>query len=159
MTNDQQLCKLLALCRANLWDMRRISGTHKVDPTAEFQRHAGPVKHIHMDPYKIVTGGPYDNRVNVWEVETGKLSNSLLCFAPEAESSYDCAAMAVDGCRIVTAGAVDEIETAVVMRDFRSAVEYLAYDFSSDECDESSGVSKFWDPNSGSSLEKVDWEE
>lgn len=152
---------MLTLGRGNLWDLRRVSDSPKVEPTAELHGHVGPIKHIHMDSYKIVTGGPDDECVNVWDVDTGRQMNSLLCSAPDGEPVYGCSSLAVNGCRIVTAGAVNPESTAVLIRDFRGATNYLAStpDVSSGESEASSAVSKFWDPQSGNGSEQVDWEE
>ncbi|KAG6406870.1 hypothetical protein SASPL_134482 [Salvia splendens] len=140
--------------RGNLWDIRRVTDSGIVAPTTELNGHAGPIKHIHMDSYKIVTGGPDDECVNVWDVDTGRQTNSLLCSAPDREAVNGCSALAVDGCRIVTAGTVSPELTAVLIRDFRNATNYL-----SEPAVASSAVSKFWDPQSSDSLERVDWEE
>ncbi|KAH6774501.1 transmembrane protein [Perilla frutescens var. frutescens] len=113
--------------RGKLWDIRRVSNTQKIEPTAELHGHIGPIKHIHMDSYKIVTGGPDDSSVNVWEVDTGRQTNSLLCSAPpDGEPVLGCSALAVDGCRIVTAGGISQESTAVFIRDFRNATHYQA---------------------------------
>lgn len=153
--------QIVALGRGNLWDIRRVSDWPKVDPTAELHGHVGPIKHIHMDSYKIVTGGPDNDCVNVWDVDTGRQTNSLLCSAPDREPVYGCSALAVDGCRMVTAGAVSPESTAVIIRDFRSATDHLAStcDVSLGESEASSAVSKFWDPQSGNGSEQVNWEE
>ena len=52
-----------------LWDVRRNQESLKPEPIAELDGHCGQVTLLHMDPYKIVTGGPDNAYVNVWEVK------------------------------------------------------------------------------------------
>lgn len=132
--------------RAMLWDIRSVS-----KPSVELDGHVGPVKHLFMDSFKIVTGGPDDPYVNVWEVDTGKRTNSLTASASDQPSG--CSAIAVDGCRIVTAGGVDQQTATVCIRDFKTATRYV----SSDPPDESPSCSKFWGSNSGGSDSEEDW--
>lgn len=142
--------------------MRRVSDSTKAEPTAELQGHTGHITHIHMDSYKIVTGGPDDDCVNVWDVETGRNTNSFQCSAPDREPVDGCSALAVDGCRIVTAGSTGPETTAVLFRDFRNATEYKESTpaVSSNESEAGLGVSKFWDPHvDDDGLEQVEWEE
>ncbi|KAG4911609.1 hypothetical protein JHK82_052214 [Glycine max] len=87
--------------RAMLWDVRRNQESLKPEPIAELDGHCGQATLLHMDPYKIVTGGPDNAYVNVWEVDTGVLTNSLLCSLTDGAGS-GCDAMVVDGCRITT---------------------------------------------------------
>lgn len=51
--------------RALLWDIRKSQEGVKPRPMAELDGHNGPVTHVHMDPYKIVIGGPDDYYVHV----------------------------------------------------------------------------------------------
>ncbi|KAL5563801.1 hypothetical protein UlMin_033548 [Ulmus minor] len=62
---------------AMLWDIRRNQEPLKPEPIAEMDGHNGPVSYLHMDPYKIVTAGPEDSYVNVWDVDTGTQTNAL----------------------------------------------------------------------------------
>ncbi|KAJ0099924.1 hypothetical protein Patl1_22139 [Pistacia atlantica] len=90
--------------KAMLWDIRRSQETLKLEPVAELDGHTGPVTHLHMDPYKVVTGGPEDLHVNIWETDTGMQTNSLLCCSSEeTKTVIGCSALAVNGCRIATA--------------------------------------------------------
>ncbi|KAI6700583.1 hypothetical protein NL676_014907 [Syzygium grande] len=127
--------------RAMLWDVRKNQGQSKLVPIAELDGHSGPVAHLHMDSYKIVTGSPGDDHVNVWEAETGNLANSLICCSPEeVGSTFGCSAIAVDGCRIVTAAC--GLERGLVrLRDFTSADHPVSQY-------EDERTSKFWQPNS-----------
>ncbi|KAJ7970956.1 F-box/WD repeat-containing protein [Quillaja saponaria] len=128
--------------RAMLWDIRRNQTTMKPEPVAELDGHRGSVTLLHMDPYKIVTGGPDDLYVNVWETETGVSTNTLSCCLTEEESSYSgCAALAVDGCKIVTANCGEE-QGIVRFRDFSNAM-YPAVKY-----EDEVHPSKFWDPQS-----------
>ncbi|KAL8044016.1 hypothetical protein ABFX02_08G020200 [Erythranthe guttata] len=128
---------------ALLWDMRRVSDTLKVEPKAELEGHVGHVKLLHMDAHKVVTGGPDDLFVNVWESDSGAQTNSLICSAPDMGG---CSAMAVDGCRIVTAGDDDRVNAVLRFRDFKTATCHV----SSLVSEQSSAVSKFWGSASGS---------
>lgn len=123
--------------RAMLWDMRKSSDTEGADPITEFDGHIGPVAHLHMDRYKIVTGGPEDSYINVWEVETGAQTNSLICCDLDGSgASAGCSAMAVDGCRIVTGSSDGELGV-LRFRDFNKATNPV----SSDDIEI---ASKFW---------------
>ncbi|XP_071706208.1 histone acetyltransferase type B subunit 2-like isoform X2 [Rutidosis leptorrhynchoides] len=126
--------------RAMLWDIRKITDTGEGDPMAELDGHIGPVTHLHMDPYKIVTGGREDPQVNIWEADNGNQTNVLSCTKDES----GCSAMAVDGFRIVTAGYNQDLR----FRDFSNAVSSVSFDDESFD-DEVTGL-KFWCPsNSG----------
>ena len=134
-----------------LWDIRRSSETLKTDPVAELDGHTGAVKHLHMDPYKIVTGGPEDSYINVWETDTGLHTNSLICGSLDGLSSGPgCAAMAVNGCQIVTASWNDE-QGLVRYSDFTNASCQAVSSEGSDEL-----ASKFWGPASYSDSEECD---
>ncbi|KEH24984.1 WD domain, G-beta repeat protein [Medicago truncatula] len=107
--------------RAMLWDIRKNQEPLKPVPIAELDGHSGPVTRLHMDSYKIVTGGPDDAYVNVWEVETGVLTNSFLCFDEEDIGGSFCDDMVVDGCRIVTASNYNDDWGVFSFRDFDNA--------------------------------------
>ncbi|XP_057447605.1 uncharacterized protein LOC130739346 isoform X2 [Lotus japonicus] len=88
--------------RAMLWDIRRNQESAKPDPITELDGHDGPVTMLHMDSYKIVTGSA--EMVRVWGVDTGVQTMSLLsCLTQDymGRSNFD--AMAIDGCRAITA--------------------------------------------------------
>lgn len=130
----------MCCCRALLWDIRKSQEGLKSAPIAEMEGHNGPVTRLHMDPYKIVTGGPDDFFTNVWEVESGVLINSLTCCPPELSSTRSrCNALAVDGCRIVTACSSEN--GLLRFRDFTNAsCSVTSY--------EDAVSSKFWNSNS-----------
>ncbi|KAL6143425.1 hypothetical protein ACLB2K_054120 [Fragaria x ananassa] len=133
--------------RAMLYDIRRVKlYNSKAELVTELDGgHTGPLTHLHMDPYKIVTGGRgrEDSHVNVWESNTGALISSLTCDMEEA--SMD--ALAVNGCRIVTAN-TSHLEDSGVLR-YR--------DFNNASCPavnrEGGHLSKFWNPQSYSDSE------
>ncbi|XP_004302351.1 PREDICTED: probable E3 ubiquitin ligase complex SCF subunit sconB [Fragaria vesca subsp. vesca] len=133
--------------RAMLYDIRRVKlYNSKAELVTELDGgHTGPLTHLHMDPYKIVTGGRgrEDSHVNVWESNTGALISSLTCDMEEA--SMD--ALAVNGCRIVTAN-TSHLENSGVLR-YR--------DFNNASCPavnrEGGHLSKFWNPQSYSDSE------
>lgn len=94
-----------------------------------------------MDSYKIVTGGCDDNCVKVWEVGTGEQTNSFICClcGEEENCSCGCDAIAIDGCRIVTATFCKGHnfgDGVVTFRDFNNATSPIAKLETS---------SKFWD--------------
>ncbi|KAL6136434.1 hypothetical protein ACLB2K_061729 [Fragaria x ananassa] len=133
--------------RAMLYDIRRVKlSDSKAEPVIELDGgHTGPLTHLQMDPYKIVTGGRgmEDSHVNVWESNTGALISSLTCDLEEA--SMD--ALAVNECRIVIAN-TSRLEDSGVLR-YR--------DFSNASCPavnrEGDHSSKFWNPQSYSDSE------
>ncbi|MED6205595.1 hypothetical protein PIB30_019156 [Stylosanthes scabra] len=123
--------------RALLWDIRRNQEASNPDPVAELDRHLGRVTLLHMDPYKVVTGGPDDDYVNVWDSDTGMQANSLLCCSDkEVVNKFGCDAMAVDGFRIATATGCDGA-SILHYRDFKDAVDPVAKP-------ENDPPSKFW---------------
>ncbi|PSR87657.1 F-box/WD repeat-containing protein [Actinidia chinensis var. chinensis] len=135
--------------RAMLWDVRKTSETPKAEPVAELDGHTGAVTHLHMDPYKIVTGGPEDSYINVWETDTGTQTNSLICCSPDISSSGPgCSAMAVNGCQIVTASCGEELGL-IRYRDFNNATCHVS-------SNESGIASKFWEAQSYSHSDEVD---
>ncbi|XP_071708340.1 THO complex subunit 3-like [Rutidosis leptorrhynchoides] len=106
------------LGRAMLWDIRKTTNTGGINAVFELDGHIGPVTHLHMDPYKIVTGGPQDSNVNIWEANNGNQANVLSCTKDES----GCSAMAADEYRIVTAGNNQELR----FRDFSNAVSSVS---------------------------------
>ncbi|XP_050908711.1 uncharacterized protein LOC127122411 isoform X1 [Lathyrus oleraceus] len=125
--------------RALLWDIRRNQNCLKPEPIAELDGHSGPVTKLLMDSYKIVTGGSDDNCVKVWEVGTGEQTNSFICcLCDEENCRCGCDAMAIDGCRIVTATYCKDYnfgDSVVTFRDFNSATSPIT----------KLETSKFWD--------------
>lgn len=126
--------------RAMLWDIRRNQETMKPEPIAELDgHHTSSVAFLHMDPYKIVTGGPEDSNINVWETDTGTQTNSLSCDSDsDGVITTGCAAMAVNGFRIVTSSC-NAFVGLLRIRDFSNATCPVVK--SKDE-----HASKFWDP-------------
>ncbi|KAA8530330.1 hypothetical protein F0562_005039 [Nyssa sinensis] len=124
--------------RAMLWDVRRSCDTLKAEPITDLDGHMGAITHLHMDPYKIVTGGPKDSYVNVWEVDTGTKTNSLSCFSYGPSPSSGCSAMAVRGWQIVTASCGEELGH-LRFRDFTNASYHVSLN-------ENEFASKFWGP-------------
>ncbi|CAN1845148.1 hypothetical protein LINPERHAP1_LOCUS37736 [Linum perenne] len=128
-----------------LWDIRRNQETVRPQPVAELDGHTGPITQLHADTYKIVTGGPEDSRINIWEADNGTQTNSLLCCGSEdaeAEAEADssgCLGMAVDGTRLVTAATSGEEYGLIRFREFLHATVPV----SSVHDEENS--SKFWE--------------
>ncbi|KAK6913216.1 WD40 repeat [Dillenia turbinata] len=111
------------LDRAMLWDIRRSQQTMKPESISDLVGNVGPVTLLHMDPYKIVTGGPEDPFVHVWEAETGKKTNMLMCCLPEGSSSIaGCSALAINGCQIVVASCTNS-QGNLHYRDFTNAAD------------------------------------
>lgn len=112
----------------------------KPELVAALDGHTGPVTQLHMDPYKIVTRGPEDSHINIWETDTGMQTNSFLCCSTEEEDIQSgCSAMSVDGCRIVTACC--EEHGYLQFRDFSNAACPILKH-------EDENNSKFWGPQS-----------
>lgn len=65
------ICTRLAQ-RVMLWDVRRGCDIQKGETVAELDGHRGNVNLLHMDPYKIVSGGLKDFQVHVWEMGNGR---------------------------------------------------------------------------------------
>ncbi|CAK7323050.1 unnamed protein product [Dovyalis caffra] len=131
--------------KAMLWDIRINQKTLKPEPVAELDGHTGPVTLLHMDPYKIVTGGPEDSYINVWEADTSTQTNSFICCPSEGASTSSglgCSAMAVNGTRIVTASYGEE-HGLLCFRDFFNATCPVSKS-------EDVHASKFWDSQSHS---------
>ncbi|CAN4079348.1 unnamed protein product [Withania somnifera] len=128
--------------RAVLWDVRRGCDIQK-GAVIELDGHLGNVNLLHMDPYKIVSGGLEDFRVHVWETGTGRQASSLIC-CPQCDPhpSFGCSAMVVNGCRIVTACNNGD-HSALCLQDFNNATVPISYDPSILQ-------SKFWGPQSQS---------
>ncbi|XP_024969030.1 uncharacterized protein LOC112508590 isoform X1 [Cynara cardunculus var. scolymus] len=133
------------LGRAMLWDIRRSTGTTEACPMAELDGHIGPVTHLHMDPYKIVTGGPKDPNVNIWQADNGNQTNILISSPLD---NAGCSGLAADGFRIVTAGYNQE-EGVLRFRDFSNAVS------SGSSTDQITG-SKFWCPSTSGDADDSD---
>lgn len=124
--------------RTLLWDIRKSQGHPEgPEPVAELEVKHNTVKFLHMDPYKIVTGGPFDYRVQVWETGTGFLANSLDC-RPDTREVAGLTAMVVDQCRIVTSGCSDYPEF-VCYRDFSGCSLPVSLE------DLGAAGSKFWE--------------
>ncbi|RDX64743.1 TAF5-like RNA polymerase II/CBP-associated factor-associated protein, partial [Mucuna pruriens] len=127
--------------RAMLWDIRRNQESLRPEPIAELDGHCGQITLLHMDPYKIVTGGPDNAYVNVWEVDTGVQTNSLLCSLTEKDGAGSgCDAIAVHGCRITTASSCEDWGV-LRFRDFNNATNPVTKL-------ENEPSSKFWDSKS-----------
>ncbi|XP_072998742.1 uncharacterized protein [Typha latifolia] len=124
--------------KAMLWDIRKCQESPKC--VAELDSNS-TVTLLHMDPYKVVTGGPSDYHVNVWETGTGILANSLDCRVPgETGTVNGVTALAVDGCRIVTGGCAEELGH-LFFRDFSNcSIPVSLPDFQS-------SASRFWEPH------------
>ncbi|KAM0848430.1 hypothetical protein ACQ4PT_054386 [Festuca glaucescens] len=121
--------------KALLWDIRK---SQELANTVAELHSDGPVALLHLDPYKVVTGAPWDGQVHVWETRTGHLVNTLSCNNPvKSAGRSTLSAMAVDGCRIITTGSSTEGSLLHYQDFLRSSVPVA-----------SSGkeVSKFWGP-------------
>ncbi|TYI86317.1 hypothetical protein E1A91_D04G056900v1 [Gossypium mustelinum] len=113
------------LNKAMLWDIRKGQERWKPEPVTElYGRHQTPVTQLHMDPYKIITGGFKSNIVEAWETDTGKKTISFFCSHPEYRFNRGCSAMAVNACRIVAACHVG-VRGFIHFTDFSSATRRL----------------------------------
>ncbi|XBI25494.1 hypothetical protein VPH35_050422 [Triticum aestivum] len=120
--------------KALLWDIRK---SQELKHTVAELHSDGPVTLLHLDPYKVVMGAPWDGQVHVWETRTGHLVNRLSCDEPvKSGGRSTVSAMAVDGCRIVTAGSSSTRGSLLHYQDFlRSSVPVAL---------PGKEVSKFW---------------
>ncbi|XP_010256532.1 PREDICTED: probable E3 ubiquitin ligase complex SCF subunit sconB [Nelumbo nucifera] len=123
--------------KALLWDVRK--NQEEPEPVAELDGHVGPVQFIHMDPYKIVTSGPEDFYVKVWDSETGKQTNSLACcMTEESVPGIGCSATAVNGFQMVTASC-GRAAGLLCFRDYTNAARPVP-------SQEDNQPYKFWEP-------------
>ncbi|ERN03246.1 hypothetical protein AMTR_s00003p00191660 [Amborella trichopoda] len=53
---------------AKLWDFRKLHD--EAEAMAVLDGHLGPVTCVHIDSYKVVTGGSEDSFVKTWETDT-----------------------------------------------------------------------------------------
>ncbi|CAM0880118.1 unnamed protein product [Alopecurus aequalis] len=121
--------------KALLWDIRK---SQELANTVAELHSDGPVTLLHLDPYKVVTGAPWDGGVHVWETRTGHLVNTLSCNNPvKSAGRSTLSAMAIGGCRIVTAGSSNEGSLLHYQDFLRSSVPVAL---------PGEGVSKFWGP-------------
>ncbi|KAL1151244.1 hypothetical protein V6Z11_A09G028800 [Gossypium hirsutum] len=107
--------------KALLWDIRRSQEASKPKAVTELDGHIGSVTLLHMDPYKIVTGGLGDNLLG--------------------NTNIGCSAMAVNACRIATTS-YGESQGLVSFRDFSGAVRPTSSKCNDDE--QEADVWKFW---------------
>ncbi|XP_020250255.1 katanin p80 WD40 repeat-containing subunit B1-like isoform X2 [Asparagus officinalis] len=136
--------------KALLWDMRKNQAKPNPNAVAELE-HGSLVNMLHMDSYKVVTGGPLDYHPNIWETDTGLLANQLDCRFPGETQNYDgLSAMGVYGSCIVTSGCYEE-QGVLCFRDFSNCSVSLS------SPDEDRSL-KFWEPRNSSDSEDVDSE-
>ncbi|ONK80858.1 uncharacterized protein A4U43_C01F22550 [Asparagus officinalis] len=141
---------LLSAAKALLWDMRKNQAKPNPNAVAELE-HGSLVNMLHMDSYKVVTGGPLDYHPNIWETDTGLLANQLDCRFPGETQNYDgLSAMGVYGSCIVTSGCYEE-QGVLCFRDFSNCSVSLS------SPDEDRSL-KFWEPRNSSDSEDVDSE-
>jgi WD40 repeat protein len=118
-----------------LWDIR-ISSQDST-PVAELDSD-GKVTLLHMDPYKVVTAGPSNHHVNIWDTSSGELLNSLDCRIPGEDMLVTgVSAMSVDGCRIVTTACGSE-NGVLYYRDFSNCTKPVS-------AENSETGPKFWE--------------
>uniref|UniRef100_A0A0D9UXN3 Uncharacterized protein n=1 Tax=Leersia perrieri TaxID=77586 RepID=A0A0D9UXN3_9ORYZ len=136
--------------KALLWDIRK---SQELPNTVAELHSDDPVTFLHLDPYKVITGAPSGDQVNVWETRTGHLANTLNCGEPaEAADRSTLSAMAVDGCRIAMVGSSSELDV-VQYRDFLMSSVPASLPGNTEE------VSKFWGPQQYSDDEDEDDDE
>ncbi|ERN16988.1 hypothetical protein AMTRI_Chr02g222440 [Amborella trichopoda] len=128
---------------AKLWDIRKLH--EKAEAMAVLDGHLGPVTCVHMDSYKVVTGGSEDSFVKIWETDTGLETCTLPCGIEEDETETRSvlATMAVDKLRIVTSSCRGMV-SLTLLRDFSDCKEPLSSKVENFEGVED-GISKFWD--------------
>eukprot|EP01018_Ginkgo_biloba_P010304 Gb_04066 [translate_table: standard] len=122
---------------AKLWDIR--SRCENPEPMAVLENHSGPVKSIHIDSYKVVTGGPSDKSVYIWDAKTTDELLSLECAEEAILNDVRVGALAVNGARIVT-GTCGELPGIIRFRDFSNCTVPLLTGNQNAE-----NVLKFWE--------------
>lgn len=124
---------------AKLWDIRNTCSHEGPEPVAILENHSGPVKLMHIDSNKAVTGGPGDRFVHVWDTKTTDEVISLDCAEGTVSGDVRVGAMAVRGTRIIT-GTCGELPGIIRFRDFSNcAVPLVAGDQSAEN------GHKFWE--------------
>jgi WD40 repeat protein len=106
--------------------------------------HMGPVHCVHYDLYKVISGGPSDREVHVWNAETGDEISTLDC-AVAASSSVNVGVSALvgNGGKLVT-GTCGEDPGVVRLQDFSNCVNPLV-ECETEVSNKHSGTSKFWE--------------
>ncbi|KAJ1282230.1 hypothetical protein BS78_03G035600 [Paspalum vaginatum] len=121
--------------KALLWDIRKAQ---ELPNTVVAMQSDGPVKLLHLDPYKVVTGVASNGQVHIRETRTGDLLNTLSCGEPARSGGrITVSAMAVDGCKIAMAGSSPE-GSVLHYRDFLKSSTPVSLP--------GKEVSRFWRP-------------
>jgi WD40 repeat protein len=104
----------------------------------------GPVHCVHYDLYKVISGGPSDREVHVWNAETGDEISTLDC-AVAASSSVNVgvSALVANGGKLVT-GTCGEDPGVVRLQDFSNCVNPLV-ECETEVSNRHSNTSKFWE--------------
>ncbi|KAJ3694117.1 hypothetical protein LUZ60_009597 [Juncus effusus] len=131
LPSNWMICTGLA-DKALLWDIRKLHQNSA--PIAELESN-GKVTLLHMDLHKIVTAGPDDNFINIFEPATGNLVNRLDCCVKDGNTN-GVISMAVDKSRIVTAGFPSG---ELLFKDFIDCSKPVNLR------ENEAGLSKFWD--------------
>eukprot|EP00850_Spirogloea_muscicola_P004218 SM000018S03583 [mRNA] locus=s18:160230:163334:- [translate_table: standard] len=125
---------------AQLWDLRALGS--QSTPLAIMTGHRGPVSMLHLDSYKLVSGGKSEQAVHVWDSNTGNEITQLSC-ALGCEEEDACArlvALAVQGPKVVL---TTRYPAGVIFRDYSNSCTPLGQVSPSDEGCHSK--SKFWE--------------
>lgn len=123
-----------------MWDTRKSEASP--DPWAVLGNHNGPVSCVHIDAYKVISGGPEDSNVYVWDAKTGCLLNSLDVVDDRDPSTVvGLSAFAAQGTRLVT-GTCLGVPGAVRIRDFSNCTDVKVGDDEGGEVSMQS--SRFW---------------
>ncbi|KAL2620394.1 hypothetical protein R1flu_000599 [Riccia fluitans] len=128
---------------AKLWDMR-MCGDAQPEPWVSLGDHVGPVHCLHVDRYKVVSGGQMDRLVRVWDANTA----SEISVLDTIELDMDIlrcgvSAMAVQGPRLLT-GTCGDVSGVLRYRDFSNCTNPLDTDEGMSEPRRPSS-SKFWE--------------
>ncbi|BFI18060.1 hypothetical protein MPTK1_6g12130 [Marchantia polymorpha subsp. ruderalis] len=129
---------------AKMWDMR-MGSDDQPEPWVTLGDHDGPVHCLHIDRYKVVSGGQHDRLVRVWDANTGE-EISVLDTIELDRDSFRCGvtAMAVQGSRLVT-GTCGDVSGVLRYRDFSNCTNPLDAPGVVTEPRSEGGTSKFWE--------------
>ncbi len=104
----------------------------------------GPVHCVHYDLYKVISGGPSDHEVHVWNAETGDEISTLDCgVAASSSVNVGVSALVANGGKLVT-GTCGEDPGVVRLQDFSNCVNPLV-ECETEVSNKHSSTSKFWE--------------
>eukprot|EP00850_Spirogloea_muscicola_P000238 SM000001S04640 [mRNA] locus=s1:1436818:1439728:+ [translate_table: standard] len=125
---------------AQLWDLRALGS--QSTPLATMTGHRGPVSMLHLDSYKLVSGGKSEQAVHVWDSNTGNEITQLSCAlgCEDEDARPRVVVLAVQGPKVVL---TTRYPAGVIFRDYSNCCTPLGKVSPSDEGGHAK--SKFWE--------------